>query len=55
MAKITKLSEVQNTDPANSDAPPASENNPENNQIRVNIEELQKYNIFFATPCYGGV
>ena len=34
---------------------PAIAPNPSNpGQMQINIEELQKHNIFFATPCYGG-
>lgn len=50
MAKITKLTDLAIPEASN-DAPPKQTNE----QIRVNVEELQKYNIFFATPCYGGV
>ena len=29
--------------------------NVENNQAQIDLNVLRKYNIFFATPCYGGM
>jgi hypothetical protein len=26
-----------------------------NGKVQVNVDKLRKYNIFFATPCYGGM
>ena len=51
MVKRTSLSEMVATEAAPETPGAASSTN----TISVNIEELQKYNIFFATPCYGGV
>ena len=51
MVKRTSLSEMVTTEAAPETPGAASSTN----TISVNIEELQKYNIFFATPCYGGV
>lgn len=28
---------------------------PETGQLEIDIERLREYNIFFATPCYGGL
>ena len=27
----------------------------EGNQATIDLEKLRKYNVFFATPCYGGM
>lgn len=49
MARISKLAEMV------PESKPAIAPNPSNpGQMQINIEELQKHNIFFATPCYGG-
>lgn len=29
--------------------------NVENNQAQIDLNVLRKYNVFFATPCYGGM
>ena len=48
MAKITKLTDVE--EKVTSTPEPTTPG-----QLKINVEELQKYNIFFATPCYGGM
>ena len=49
MGKVSKLAEmIPNGKPSVTPDP----NNP--GQMHINIEELQKHNLFFATPCYGG-
>lgn len=49
MAKITKLSELS-VETKNNELAPL-----EVSTHSVNLEELKKHNIFFGTPCYGGV
>jgi glycosyltransferase involved in cell wall biosynthesis len=50
MSKVTKLTDLV-TKPQES----VIEQAPKTHQIQLVPEELQKHNIFFATPCYGGM
>ena len=50
MSKVTKL-----TDLVTNTQEPVVEQAPKTHQIQLVPEELQKHNIFFATPCYGGM
>ena len=50
MSKVTKL-----TDIVTNTQEPVVEQAPKTHQIQLVPEELQKHNIFFATPCYGGM
>lgn len=49
MAKITKLTDIEGEKTTKTAEPETP------GQLKINVEELQKHNIFFATPCYGGM
>lgn len=49
MSKVTRLSDLV-TSPTETKT-----SLPNSREVKVPIEELQKYNLFLATPCYGGL
>lgn len=52
MAKVTKLTDLN---PFTKESTPVEVAPQPSQDNRVKVEDLQKYNLFFATPCYGGV
>jgi hypothetical protein len=50
MSKLIKLKDIDSN--VKSSEEPEKTNQKE---FKVKLDELRKYNIFFATPCYGGV
>lgn len=54
MVKKTKLSDITESSQPKAGAVPAFKQIT-GNTVEINMDVLRQYNIFFATPCYGGM